>query len=156
MIHTQGCSSSDQETILLNLNEADQRGNFELVENAETGTMAIQRASNESILVWPKPAEAEPGWYRIKFHASGKFQVIADNLAEQEPFIIRIADPGKEDAEVQHSFAFKSDKPKTVSVNDLPQPLLNPTQVQVWQSSQPLRLNENSSIELAFRRQCAA
>jgi hypothetical protein len=153
LILIQGCSSAnDQETILLNLDEADQQGSFELVENAEIGRMAVQRASNESKLLWPKPAEAEPGWYRIKFHASGKFQVIADNLLEREPFIITISYPDKEEAEVQHSFAFKSDEAKTVSLNDLPKPLLNPTRVQAWQSSQPLWLDENSRIELAVRR----
>ena len=139
------------ETFTLSLKDAGQKGSFELVDNTPLGVMAVQRAEIESVLTWKDIRKIKPGWYRISFPATSNFQVIPGRLDELEPFIISVTNAGGK-AEGQVSFTYKDQQAKKIAVKELPEPLLQPTQVQTWRSSRAFRIGEHSSIDLAVRR----
>ena len=148
----QSCSSIKNASVtILNIKNAQQKGSFELIENSAIGTAAVQRAPAESELIWNETRDMKPGWYRISFPATAHFQVMPGNLEELEPFIITVSN-AEGDSAIQTSFTFKDEKAGPVSLEHLPEPLLNPTEVQTRHSSQPLWIGEKSEIRIAVRR----
>lgn len=81
-------SSSATEDINLGLKQAQQAGSFELVEQTAVGDVALLREKRfDSQLSWRIPANVTPGWYRVRFPATARFQVTAAMQREREPFI---------------------------------------------------------------------
>ena len=78
------------------------------------------------------------------------FQVIPENLEEIEPFIITVKGEGPDNSEAETSFAKKVQGVSPVSLDNLPAPLLNPTDVQTWRSCQPVRVGKNATLSLRY------
>jgi hypothetical protein len=150
-----GAAASDaptSEMVSLGARLADRIGSFELVDQQEIGTLTIQREEISSKLKWHMPANMLAGWYQVSFPATSRFQVVASQLDENEPFRLTAIHPD-DAASVPHSaFAFKAPNATPIALTNLPEPLLNPTPVQTWRSSQPLWIDRNTVVELEVRR----
>ena len=144
--------AQSKESYVLSLKDATKSGNFEFIENTPAGTIAIQRARISAKLSWDEPQGMKAGWYRASFPATSIFQATPEWLEEDEPFIISVIGSDKSKTEAERSYAYKDPQAKPVTLHSLPQPLLDPTQVQTWNSCQTIWISENSRIELAVRR----
>ena len=151
------CSSGnlakDDPGKVLSLKEARQTGSFEMVENTIDGIVAVQKGRIGSTLSWDLPAGALKGWYIFHFTGSSKFQPTAKEQRENEPYIISVNYPGHPLLKEQNSFAFKIPGDEDIELSGLPVPLLDPTPVQTWQSSEPFFFDGNAAqVELRVRR----
>lgn len=149
---TAGHRVAANQSVLLRLDDADQVGSFELLDHSAIGRIAIQRQSGSSNLVWRASAQTPAGWYRVTFQATSRFQVIAESLEENEPFRITVSRPGDSTVVPEVSFAFKDSAARPVDLAGLPEPVLDPTPVQIWRSSRPLWFDNKTQLELAVRR----
>lgn len=137
---------------VLGVRQAGCLGSFELVDHEAIGSVAIQRAEVSSRLEWRMPADISPGWYQASFPATRRFQVVAARLDENEPFRITVTRPDDAAAAPQSAFALKAPNSMAVTLARLPKPLLDPTPVQSWRSSQPLWIDGNAVVQLEVRR----
>ena len=144
--------TSNNKSFILGLSKAEQSGNFELINGTPAGTVAIQRGVISSRFTWNKPEELKPGWYRFRFPATRIYQVIPQRLDENEPFIISVTGTDENKTGSASSYAIKVPGATPLALHALPDPILDPTEVQTWQTCEPLWIGENSSISLDVRR----
>lgn len=137
--------------IVLGLREAERVGNFELIGHEVAGTVAIQRAEISSRLDWRLPANFPAGWYQAACPATSRFQAIAQRHDENEPFLLTVSGTGDASAQ-QSSFAYKVSDANEMSLSGLPGPLLTPSFLQEWRSSQPVWLQGGALVRLEVRR----
>jgi hypothetical protein len=133
---------------LLQVSQAQIMGQMKITDDQ---SLAIQQGRSGSQLRWTLPDDLAAGWYHLRFAGTSHYQVIADWLDENEPYVLHVSTPEKRQ-EKQQSFTYRIPDAPVKAVDDLPAPLLRPTLVQDWQSSQPMWLEPGMQFDLAVRR----